>query len=831
MSGTGPGPPRPALLAAFRDAAGLTQEQAAARAGLSVRGLSNLERGLVARPRRSSLEALATALGLTERDRRRLIDSYRAAPDGGTAPEWLGPRSPLRELVGRQAELAELGRALREHDLVTVTGPAGCGKTVLALAAAAGSGQPVTVLGLASLAAAEQILPALTTTLQLRVATAAAMPDAVEQALSGRRQLLVVDNAEHLAGPVADLLLRLRGGCPALTVLVTSRVPLGLSEELVWRLLPLQAPTGDTDDRAPAAELFRRRARTALPSADLSDAAAVGRICRGLDGLPLALELAAARVRALPVPELADRLERGDDLLTSAVPGPGGRRTLEQTIDWSYRLLDEDEQRALAQLSVLRGAFGPEVVEAVVSVRGNPVAIAAQLVDRSMLLVETGGRYAMLRTIGGYAARRLAESGELPATRGRHLDHWLERGRRLAAVAGFGDRLEAAHLLSADLTDAEQAMAGGLDLDRGVAVVELAHLLLDCWNVAPGYAAHGERWLATVDGLGDRCPPRLRALARTGRGQLLSLLGDRPGGLAQLQAGLADAAALTADERLDLLGMTAQVENSLLDPAAVARADQLVAATAGGPPGDQLAAALGTAVQIDLDWGRLDRAAAGCDRVAELVRTTSGWLAAGHQAQRAELAAQRGEVVAAREALRQAVAAATGIGPARWSRLRMTVAEVLLALDSPEAAYEHTSVALRAPEAEAPELHRRTQALQVPRAEALRRLGRPGAAAALRAGLEAVRADRLLGVGLAAVLVTAAVGQDAGDATAAELAADWQRVRLALGRPVPVGYRAAARDLGLDLAAGDPLRARPAAAELADLLDRAARTARAVAGS
>ena len=492
------------------------------------------------------------------------------------------------------------------------------------------------------------MVPALTTTLQIGSADAGL--DAIERALSGGCHLLLVDNAEHLAGAVAELVIRLRGGCPGLTVLVTSREPLGLSEELVWRLLPLRTPADDGDGAAPAAVLFRRRILQALPGADLSDAAAVARVCRRLDGLPLALELAAARVRALPVPQLADRLDRGDDLLTSAVPGPNGPRTLEDTIDWSYRLLDAEEQRALAQLSVFRGRFTPEAVEAVVSVRGNPVAIAAQLVDRSLLQADPAGGYAMLRTIGDYAAQRLAGSGELAATRGRHLDHWLDRGRRLDGIEGFGDRLAAARALSADLADAEHAMAGGVEAGRCIEVLQLAHMLLDCWNVAPGYVANGARWLGLVDRIGDRCPPRLRALARTNRGQLLSLLGDKAGGHAQLLAALADADALDPEERLDVLGMLTLVEIRTLDPAAFGRAGQLLGATASCA-GDHLAAGLSTVVDIELLYGRAEQAEPVAARVGELVRTSCSWLAGSYHGQCAELAALRGDEPAARAAL------------------------------------------------------------------------------------------------------------------------------------------------------------------------------------
>jgi predicted ATPase/DNA-binding XRE family transcriptional regulator len=802
------------LVVALREAAGLTQEEAAERAGMSVRGLSNLERGLVARPRRASLDALATALRLTDRDRRRLFDHYHRAVPATTTEVWRGPRGSLRELVGRETALTDLRRALREHDLVTVTGPGGGGKTALALAAAGGARQPVTVLGLASLAAADQLVPALATTLQVPVGAADATLDAVETALAGGRQLLLVDNAEHLAEAVAALVSRLRGGCPALTVLVTSREPLGLSEEVVWRLGPLATSAGDGD--SPAAELFRRRTREALPTADLSDAAAVARICRRLDGLPLALELAAARVRALSVPELADRLDRGTDLLTSAVPGPGGRRTLEDTIDWSYRLLEPAEQRALAQLSVFRGGFGAAAVEAVLDGPGTPLALAAQLVDRSLLQAGPGGRFLMLRTIRDYAAARLAASGEEAATRRRHFEHWLDRGRRLDAITLFSDRLAAARAMAGDLADAEHALAGGLAAGREVDVVRLAHLLLDSWNVAPGYAAAGERWLAVLErpGVAGRTPPRLRALARTNRAQLRGLLGDRTEGLRLLQAALPDLDALAPDERLDVLGMVTLVESSLVDPAALARADQVMAESAA-IDGDQLAASLAGYVDTELQWHRLDRAEAAMERIGPLVRSTCGWLAATYHGQRAELAVRRGDPATARAALVEAAATADALGTARRFRLRLTVADVLLELDAPAEALARVDRDLAELSRAGPDQRRWAPVLQVPRAEALRRLGRPGAAEALRAGLAASLADRRWVTAFAGALVAAAVLDDG------ELAARWQRVRHTLGLPVPIGYRSAAADAGLDLDGPGPAAARAAPDELDALVRHA----------
>src|SRR5215207_4536750 len=223
---------------------------------MSVRGLSNLERGLVSRPRLRSLDALADALRLDPAARRRLLAAYRP---GGDGPRWLGQRVHLRGLVGRDAETAPLRAALAERHLVTVTGPGGCGKTALALHVAAGLGSPVAVLSLAPLSAAEQIPAALAAVLQVGGGSAEAAVTAAATALEVPGQLLVVDNAEHLLAAAAALVVRLLGSCPELTVLVTSREPLGLSEELTLPLRPLPVPAGDDDETA-AVQLFTERA-------------------------------------------------------------------------------------------------------------------------------------------------------------------------------------------------------------------------------------------------------------------------------------------------------------------------------------------------------------------------------------------------------------------------------------------------------------------------------------------------------------------------------------------------------------------------------------------
>jgi predicted ATPase/DNA-binding XRE family transcriptional regulator len=803
---------------ALREHAGLTQEELAHRAGMSVRGLSNLERGQVSRPRLRSLEALADAMRLDPTARRLLLAAYRP-PDGG--PRWLGPRPHLRGLIGREAETAQLRDALTQRHLVTVTGPGGCGKTALALHVASGLGVPVAVLTLASLSSTEQIPAALASVLQVGGGSTDAAMTAAATALGAVDQLLVVDNAEHLVAGVADLIARLLGGCPDLTVLVTSREPLGLSEELMLPLHPLPVPEEDGGRADTAAvELFTQRAREALPTVDLSDTAAVRRICRRLDGLPLALELAAARVRALPVPLLADRLDAGAPLLTAGAAG----RTLDETVDWSYRLLSAAERTALAQLSVFRTAFTAAAAEDVLEVGDDPVAVVARLVDRSLLQVDPGDRerYVMLRTIRDYAARRLEDSGQRTATEGRHLDHWMGRARALNAITVFDARADAARAMADQLPDVEAAMAAGLEIDRGVEVVELAQLLIDCWNLVPGYPVRGEQWLGQIDRLADRSPPWLRALSRTSRGQLLTVIGDRRRSLEVLQQALDDADSLRPHQRLDLLAMVTVVELGQLDPRAMDRARQLVR-PAPEVDDDIRAVAASTAAQVALYWADTTAATAALDLLDPLVESTCRWLTPTRHGMRALLAVHQGDPDRADAELTKAHGAVSpSAGPARRFELGRLASEVLLALGRPDEAYEQVTVEMNALLSEYPEMRQAFCSLRVPMAEALRLRGDlDRAAVQLRSGLAAALATRSFRIGLPGVLVTAALAASRGDrAAAAEFGAGWQHVRVRLGLPLPVAYRPAVEAVGLPVAppAQHP---RHSGEEMEDLMDRA----------
>ena len=321
---------------------------------------------------------------------------------------------PATPFVGREAEVAELKRLLSGDGtrLVTLTGPGGTGKTRLALQAAADVAerfaQGVWWVPLAPLRDAGLVLET--------AARAIGAKDDVRQYIGDKHLLLVLDNFEQVveaAGDIAGLL----GSCSNLAVVVTSREPLHVGAEREYPVAPL-APSDGVD-------LFLARARAIRP--DFEAEPAVGEICRRLDELPLAIELAAARVRALSPAQILERLEQRLPLLTGGARDlPERQRTLRATIEWSHDLLTDDEQAAFRRLAVFRGGATPEAAEAVAR---TDLDTLQSLIDKS-LLRQREGRFWMLETIREYATERLDASGELAATRDAHLDHFLEIAER-----------------------------------------------------------------------------------------------------------------------------------------------------------------------------------------------------------------------------------------------------------------------------------------------------------------------------------------------------------------------------------------------------------------
>ncbi|WP_448628624.1 DUF4062 domain-containing protein [Geodermatophilus sp. URMC 64] len=336
---------------------------------------------------------------------------------------------PPTPMIGRDADREGVLRRFRDGArLVTITGPGGIGKTRLALEVAAVLRQELFAgawfVDLAAEPEATGVLASVAAALGLRSPGRADLVDALADQLAGRRALLVLDNFEHLL-PAAPDLARLVAAVPDLGVLVTSRTVLRLRGEQEWPLVPLAVPTQEDCTRpssvalSPAVQLFVARAAEADPRFALTsdNAADVGEICRRLDGIPLALELAAARVRMLPPSALVERLGQRLDLDGGLVDLPARQRTLRSTLDWSYRLLDAPERSLLARLSVFPGGWTLRTAEAMAE-GGEPVdvlALLSSLVDKSLVTTDdraaAGPRFRMLGVVRQYAQERLDESG------------------------------------------------------------------------------------------------------------------------------------------------------------------------------------------------------------------------------------------------------------------------------------------------------------------------------------------------------------------------------------------------------------------------------------
>jgi predicted ATPase len=344
-----------------------------------------------------------------------------------------GIRAQLTSFVGRAEELRRVSAELAAGRLVTLIGPGGAGKTRLAVEAAGRTEGDVCVVQLAPVTDGPEVPLAVLAALGIRDRTHARDLPAVEPAarlvtaLAGRRLLLVLDNCEHLIEAAAALADTLLAACPALRVLATSREALGITGECILPVAPLRVPPPDAADPLayPAARLFADRAAAVSQAFEVTaeNAAQVIQICRALDGLPLAIELAAARLRALSLPEVAARLDDRFRLLTrgsrTALPR---HQTLRAVVAWSWDLLDDSEQMLARRLTVFAGGASARAAELVC---GLPEDVLFALVEKSLVEV-VDGRYRMLRTIRAFCAERLEAAGEAEAIHHAHAAYYLD---------------------------------------------------------------------------------------------------------------------------------------------------------------------------------------------------------------------------------------------------------------------------------------------------------------------------------------------------------------------------------------------------------------------
>lgn len=424
------------LLRIFRSTAHLSQEVLAERAGLSTRTVSDIETGVARTPRLITVMLLAEALGLGAPERARLQEAARKPVKESPGTPSRAARA-LPPLVGREGDLERLEALLADDSvqLVTLVGPAGVGKTSLAVRAAIDrerSGQAIAIVELAAIADPSLVAAAVAQALGIRESGDTPATEAVRAYLNRRSVLLVLDNLEHLP-PAAPWIATLIGGAPGLTVLGTSREPLHLREERVFAVRPLA--------REAAITLFVQRAQMAQPDFERSrqNAAAIGSIVDHLEGLPLAIELAAPRLSLLGTKALAARLERRLPLLgDGAQDRPERHQTMHRAIAWSYDLLGEEEQRCFRRLSVLYGGGDLDGAAAVAGAddERSMVFRLAPLVEKNMLSFgedsEGEPRVAMLEMLREYAEERLIESGEQADAQARHAAYMLALVERAA---------------------------------------------------------------------------------------------------------------------------------------------------------------------------------------------------------------------------------------------------------------------------------------------------------------------------------------------------------------------------------------------------------------
>jgi predicted ATPase/DNA-binding XRE family transcriptional regulator len=529
----------------LREAAGFTQEELATIAGLSVHAVSALERGQRRRPYPETVRALSTALDLPPAVRDALLQAARTsdrdvASDGVMLPHVMTP------LVGREADVSALTDWL--HDpaarMITLVGTGGVGKTRLAVeiahAVVADQKTRAVFVGLASTRDAAFVAGAIAEAFGSADGADADLPRRVRAACEGRSTLLVLDNCEHVldAMPVVASLL---AAAPSLRVLATSRAPLRIGGEREYAVGPLalEADGAVPNGVAPAVQLFVDRAMAAAPDFTLTggNASVIDAICRRLDALPLALELAAPWLKVLQPEDLLRRLR--DDVLPPTLERrdlPERHQTMNATIAWSYQLLSVDEQRTFRRLGVLPGPFPMEAAAAVLSDGREPrvaanetLQIVAGLIERSLLLRAerpAGVRplYRMLETVRAYAATQVAAADEgdaamaslaqycltAAATAGEHLTghtqgEWLDRVRD-------------------DLESYRAAMSWLIERGRSSEACNIASQLLFFWLIR-GHAAEGLHWyleLAELHGL----PSRARAKALAGAAVMCYALGD-----------------------------------------------------------------------------------------------------------------------------------------------------------------------------------------------------------------------------------------------------------------------------------------------------------------
>jgi predicted ATPase/transcriptional regulator with XRE-family HTH domain len=536
------------LLRQLRSAAALSQEGLAERSGLSVRGISDIERGLTQAPRLETVRLLADALALADDERAALLAAARPAQ----FPPLRAPSShptnltvPPTALIGRDEELVAVGRLLGHESsrLVTLIGPGGTGKTRLALEVAAEALDRfldgVFVVDLAPITDPQLVVLAIAVAVGVRETAGELLRETVIRHLRKRRLLLVLDNCEQALESAPDI-AALLAACPNLSILATSREPLHIRAEHEIEVAPLQLPApgrlpplAELADVA-AVALFVERAQAVSAGFSLTagNAVAVAGICQRLDGLPLAIELAAARIKVLPAGALLARLEQRLPLLTSGDrDAPLRQRTMRDAIAWSYDLLAAEEQVVFRRLAVFAGGCTLEAAEAVTSQDGTVDAFTsiAALIESSLLRQEEDRqgepRFRMLETVREYGRDLLTSAGEQDAVRQRHAECFRRFAENLSRGTPLFVTLESLAPLVADQDNLRLALAWFDERAESDTLMHVSTALYGLW-LMQGLYREGLQWIerALERAAHISSGPRLEALAVASR--LAAFQGD-----------------------------------------------------------------------------------------------------------------------------------------------------------------------------------------------------------------------------------------------------------------------------------------------------------------
>jgi predicted ATPase len=426
----------------------------------------------------------------------------------------------LTSFIGRKHERETVRTLVSDHRVVTLIGSGGCGKTRLAIQVGADVLEKfpdgVRFVDLAPLSDATLVVDAIAAAVGVKVEQGIATIDALVRNLEGTKTLIILDNCEHVKTACADAVSGLLRSGESVRILATSREPLDLPGEMKWRVpslsLPDKATSMDEIARCEAIQLFMDRAAAARPGFTITPANSepITEICRTLEGMPLAIELAAARTKALAPREIRDRLSDRFRLLTG---GQGRHQTLRSTIDWSYELLSDRERGLFRRLSVFAGDFDLTAVQALWP-DDDPLNHIEQLVDKSLVTVEPMSdeslRYRLLETLRQYAAERLAEAGEEEDARSRHFGHYLALAER-----AYSQRIEeeatSLAALETDHDDFRAALRWARSHPRSL--LRLASALGWFWHLRSHYR-EGRSWLEKALRLNpdERSPEKARAL-------------------------------------------------------------------------------------------------------------------------------------------------------------------------------------------------------------------------------------------------------------------------------------------------------------------------------